>query len=82
MKAINVLDVTIGNRFICKVSVFEPDIIPGQKPGSRYYLRVTNIKKDRWYVHFDCEVENCHKQSIGQQNKLSRKRDDRTMIDD
>ena len=38
-------DLMVGDRLLCKVSVFEPNMIPGQKPGSNYYLRITSVNK-------------------------------------
>jgi len=51
-------ELKIGDRFLCQVSVFEPDLIPGQKPGSKYYLRITSIRKTRWYFVLDVQYEN------------------------
>ena len=82
MRAVNVTDVSIGDRFICKVSRFEPDAIPGQKPGERYYLRVKSISKTRWYCHFICDIENKHRIGIGTSHQITYRRDESTMIDD
>lgn len=47
----------IGDRMLCKVSVFEPNLIPGQNPGSFYYLRITAINKNETHFIFDVQYE-------------------------
>jgi hypothetical protein len=58
-------DLIVGDREISKVSVFEPNIIPGQKPGSNYYSRITSLNHitDVYEVEYiecktACEDEN------------------------
>jgi hypothetical protein len=80
MRAVNVSNVAIGDQFICAVSNCEPDAIPGQKPGERYYLRVLSIRKTRWYAHFECAIENKHKLNIGTTCTITHRRDERTMV--
>jgi len=75
-----VLDVKPGDRFFNIVSKGEPNAVPGQKPGSRYFSRVVSVKKDRWYVHFTCEIENSRKEPIGQTHVRSYKRGERCLI--
>jgi hypothetical protein len=52
-------ELMVGDRFVCKVSVFEPNKIPGQKPGSKYYLRITSVERveDKSYIQYNFSVE-------------------------
>jgi hypothetical protein len=60
LKRVNTNDdeLKVGDRFLCQVSVFEPNLIPGQNSGSKYYLRITAIRKTRWYFLCDVQYEN------------------------
>lgn len=55
-------ELMVSDRLVCKVSTFEPNFIPGQKPGSKYYLRITSVERfedgDKSYIQYNFSVEN------------------------
>jgi hypothetical protein len=59
-----------NDRIICKVSVFEPTLIPDQKPGSCYYLRITSVNQTDTDFVFDTQYENQNFEPIPGLTKL------------
>lgn len=81
MKGKNVEDVGVGDRFVCIVSKGEPNAIPGQSPGSRYFMRVVAVHASRWYFKFSCSVEDRNKNDLAKQSIVTFKRGSRVLTD-